>query len=104
MSKIVKYKKALVTGGAGFIGSHIVDRLIDLGIEAVVIDDLSMGKKDNVSGKAKLVVADILDYEVLKKVMRGVDIVFHEAAKVSIRNSFDNFYNDSNVNIMGTVN
>lgn len=104
MSKVIKYKKALVTGGAGFIGSHIVDRLIDLGIETIVIDDLSMGKKDNVSGKAKLVVADILDYEVLKKVMQGVDIVFHEAAKVSIRNSFDNFYNDSNVNIMGTVN
>lgn len=104
MSKIIKYKKALVTGGAGFIGSHIVDRLIDLGIETIVIDNLSMGKKDNVSRRAKLVVADILDYEVLKKVMQGVDIVFHEAAKVSIRNSFDNFYNDSNVNIMGTVN
>lgn len=104
MSKIIKYKKALVTGGAGFIGSHIVDRLIDLGIETIVIDNLSMGKRDNVSRRAKLVVADILDYEVLKKVMQGVDIVFHEAAKVSIRNSFDNFYNDSNVNIMGTVN
>ncbi len=104
MSFKKKYKRALVTGGAGFIGSHIVESLIGMGIETVVIDDLSLGKKENVSKKAELIVGDILDYAVLKKAMRGVDIVFHEAAKVSIRNSFDNFYNDANLNVMGTVN
>ncbi len=53
------YKKALVTGGAGFIGSHIVSRLVDMGLETVVIDDLSIGRSENVPGKAKLVIADI---------------------------------------------
>lgn len=103
MAKI-RYKKALVTGGAGFIGSHIVDRLIGMGMETVVIDDLSMGCRQNVSEGARLIIADILDYRPLKRAMKGVDIVFHNAAKVSIRNSFDNVYNDANVNIMGTVN
>ena len=100
----MKYKKALVTGGAGFIGSHIVDRLVEMGIEVVVIDNLSMGLRENVSKKAELIVADILDYDVLKKAMRNVDVVFHDAAKVSIRNSFGTFYDDVNVNVMGTIN
>ena len=100
----MKYKRALVTGGAGFIGSHIVKRLIGLGIETVVLDNLSMGLRENVPKKARLIIGDILDYSMLKKAMAGVDIVFHNAAKVSIRNSFNNFYEDANVNVMGTVN
>lgn len=100
----MKYRKALVTGGAGFIGSHIADRLVDMGIETAVIDDLSVGRRENVSKKAKLIVSDILDYRALKKAMKEVDIVFHNSAKVSIRNSFDNLYNDTNVNVVGTVN
>lgn len=100
----MKYTTALVTGGAGFIGSHIVDRLIALGIKTIAIDDLSMGKSSYVSRKAKLVVEDVLNYQALKKVMKGVDIVFHDAARVSIRDSVDNFSDDANVNIMGTVN
>src|SRR4030042_57865 len=100
----MKYKKALVTGGAGFIGSHIVDRLIKMNIETLVMDDLSVGCRKNVNKKAKLIIGNILDYNKLKKVMKGVDIVFHNAAKVSIRHSFANIYEDADTNIMGTIN
>ena len=100
----MKYKKALVTGGAGFIGSHIAKKLVDSGIETVIIDDLSMGARSNVPEGAKLIVADILDYGILKESCKGVDVVFHDAAKVTIRNSFDDFYRDAEVGVMGTVN
>lgn len=100
----MKYKKALVTGGAGFIGSHIVSKLVDMDIETIVIDDLSMGHRENVSREAKLIIGNILDANILKKAMKGVDIVFHNAAKVSIRNSFSDLYNDTNINVMGTIN
>lgn len=100
----MNYKKALVTGGAGFIGSHIVDKLIQENIDVVVIDNLSVGKPDNVHPQAKLYVGDINDYALLKKVSENVDVVFHEAAKVSIRNSLPNFHEDCLVNVMGTVN
>ncbi|MBM3245358.1 MAG: NAD-dependent epimerase/dehydratase family protein [Candidatus Omnitrophica bacterium] len=103
MKKRNKYKKALVTGGAGFIGSHIAGRLIEAGIETVIIDDLSMGKASNVPKGAKLIIGNILDRPVLLKAMRGADIVFHDAAKVSIRNSFRDFYADAQTNCMGTV-
>lgn len=104
MGRMTKYKKALVTGGAGFIGSHISARLTENGLDTLVVDDFSLGCRKNVPHKAKLVVADMLDYAALKKAMKGVDIVFHNAAKVSIRNSFDNFYSDTSVNVLGTVN
>ena len=67
----MKYKKALVTGGAGFIGSHIAKKLVDSGIETVIIDDLSMGARSNVPEGAKLIVADILDYGILKESCKG---------------------------------
>lgn len=100
----MKYKKALVTGGAGFIGSHIAERLVRMGIETIIIDDLSMGRKENVPKGAKLVIGNILNPRDLREAMEGVDIVFHNAAKVSIRHSFANVYNDVNTNVMGTIN
>lgn len=99
----MKYRKAVVTGGAGFIGSHVTRKLLELGIETIVIDDLSTGREENLPKEAKLVVADILDYKALNKTLEGADIVFHQAAKVTIRNSFADFYRDAEVNIMGTV-
>ncbi|MBI3009203.1 MAG: SDR family NAD(P)-dependent oxidoreductase, partial [Candidatus Omnitrophica bacterium] len=99
----MKYKKALVTGGAGFIGSHIAKKLVKMGIKVVVIDNLSMGNMKNVPPEADLVQGDILDKELVKKVLSGVDIVFHEAAVVSIRISTKEFYNDANNNLMGTL-
>lgn len=100
----MKYKKALVTGGAGFIGSHIAAGLLEKGIETAVLDNFYMGKRDNIPSGAQLIEADILDIDKLNQALVGVDIVFHEAARVSIRHSLNDFYNDANVNIMGTVN
>jgi len=100
-----KFKKALVTGGAGFIGSHLMTGLLNEGMEVVALDNLSMGKKKNVPQGASLIVGDVMDYEALRSVLGGgIDIVFHEAAIVSIRESAKNFYNDAMINIMGTLN
>lgn len=79
------FKKAIVTGGAGFIGSHIVEELLNLGVETVSIDNYQTGDKRNLATfkKNKLfkeVDCDVTDYPSLKKQFKGVDIVFHEAA------------------------
>jgi UDP-glucose 4-epimerase len=80
------YKRALITGGAGLIGSHIADRLIAEGFdEIVVLDNLTRGRKRNLesamgSGRVTLVEGDIRDVDVVHRVMEGIDIVFHEAA------------------------
>lgn len=100
----MKYKKAMVTGGAGFIGSYIAAELLKKGIETLVLDNFYMGKKNNIPSGAKLIEVDCLDREALDKALSGVDVVFHEAARVSIRNSVNDFYSDAEVNIMGTVN
>jgi UDP-glucose 4-epimerase len=96
--------KSLVTGGAGFIGSHIVDLLIKEGHEVTVIDNLSMGKIDNVNKKARFIKGDILDYALIEPIIKDKDYIFHNAAKVSVRNSVNNLIEDANVNIIGTLN
>ena len=73
--------KCIVTGGAGFIGSHIVDKLIELGHEVKVIDNLSLGKKENINEKAEFREVDIRDFEKIKPLFDGVDAVFHLAAE-----------------------
>ena len=98
------YKKALVTGGAGFIGSHLAKRLLNEGLEVTIIDDLSMGKIENVPEGAVFIKGDVRSREAVTDAMRGVDIVFHEAARVSIRSSMKGFYDDADVNLMGTLN
>lgn len=80
-----KYERALVTGGAGFIGSHIIEDLLDTGIDVVCVDDLSAGKKENISifesnPNYSFQLCDISDYDQLKRCFDGVDLVFHEAA------------------------
>lgn len=97
------YKKALVTGGAGFIGSHIVERLIAEGMDVAVIDDLSVGRTENIPKGARFYRASILDASVVSQALDGVDVVFHNAARVSIRNSFDDAVRDAETNVLGTV-
>jgi len=99
-----QYNKALVTGGAGFIGSHIVEKLLQRDIETIVLDDLSIGKKENVPETAELIIGDVCNPEIVKKSLSGVDVVFHLAARVSIRDSFRSFIEDAQTNVMGTVN
>lgn len=98
-----RFKRALVTGGAGFIGSHIAGRLLSIGMETAVIDDLSMGKAEYVPEGAAFYKGSILDGEVLKEALGGADVVFHNAARVSIRDSFESVCRDAETNVMGTV-
>lgn len=96
--------KALVTGGAGFIGSHVVQQLLAREWDVTVLDNLSMGRRENLPTDARLVVGDVRDPAVVSQAARGVDVVFHLAAVVSIRASVENFYHDAEVNLMGTLN
>lgn len=79
------YKKAMVTGGAGFIGSHLVEELLKMGLEVISIDDYSAGKKENLkpflnNPKFQEASCDVTDYNKLKPYFKGIDIVFHQAA------------------------
>ena len=99
--------KILVTGGAGFIGSHIVEYLVQRGNNVIVLDNLSNGKMQNmskVSDDINFVNGDVRDYNLVEQLVKDVDGVFHEAALVSVPESFkmQNEYFDVNVN--GTEN
>lgn len=98
--------KILVTGGAGFIGSHITDRMIELGNDVVIVDDLSTGKEEYINPKAKFFKVDVTDTEALLKVFRdeSPEIVAHLAAQVNVRVSMTNPYMDARINIMGSLN
>ncbi len=97
--------KALVTGGAGFIGSHIVDRLLDDGHEVTVFDDFSTGKNENLPDHDRLVVieGDIRDYDALLNNMVGVEHVFHQAAIASVPKTIDDPIGSNAVNYQGTL-
>lgn len=95
----------MVTGGAGFIGSHIVDRLLQDGHEVIVLDDFSTGKKENLPEHAHLdvVECDIRDFDALRKHMIGVDWVFHKAAIASVPKTVNDPIGSSAVNYLGTL-
>jgi len=99
-------KKALVTGGAGFIGSNIVDQLISDGVEVVILDNLSTGNKDNINAAAKFTMCDIAyaKVEYLVEKMENVDVVFHLAAKARVQPSIDNPVEFDRTNVGGLVN
>lgn len=97
--------KVLVTGGCGFIGSHIVDILVDNGYNVVVVDNLSTGKRANVNKETKFYNVDLTSTE-LKKVFKkeSPDFVSHQAAQVNVRHSIKNPLFDAQNNILGGVN
>jgi len=97
--------KALVTGGAGFIGSHIVDRLISEGHEVVVLDDFSTGHHSNLQQHESLTVVegDISHKETVDECMKGVDWVFHKAAVASVPKTVNDPVGSSKVNYQGTL-
>ena len=100
-------KKAVVTGGAGFIGSHLTEALITQGYQVIVIDDLSSGKLDNLEHcleKIEFVKGSVTEFPLLKKQFHGVDYVFHEAAIPSIALSIDNPRATHEVSVSGTLN
>lgn len=97
----------VVTGGAGFIGSNIVDELIRRNHTVVVLDDLSSGKKENlaqVAGKVELQIGSITDLEAVQKACHGVDYVIHLAARTSVPRSVKDPIESNRVNIDGTLN
>lgn len=98
--------KILVTGGAGFIASHIVDAYIDLGHDIVVIDDLSSGKKEFVNKKAKFYQADIRNRNDIKRIIEKEkpEVINHHAAQISVRVSVEDPILDAQVNILGLLN
>jgi UDP-glucose 4-epimerase len=102
--------KALVTGGAGFIGSHITERLLSLGHDVRVLDNFTTGKKENLDPLARagsrldVVTADIRDAARVALVTRGCDVVFHEAAVVSVPYSVEHPQETHDVNLQGTLN
>jgi len=82
--------KVLVTGGAGFIGSHLTTALVDRGDEVIVLDNLSTGRRENLGrleGRFDLIHGDLLDRETINRAMAGVDLVFHQAALASVPRS-----------------
>ncbi len=95
--------RVLVTGGAGFIGHHLTRALLGRGLAVTVLDDLSMGRRENVPAAARLVAGDVRDARTVDDALDGVDAVLHEAAVVSIRASVEHFARDAEVNLMGTL-
>ncbi|HEX5015819.1 MAG TPA: NAD-dependent epimerase/dehydratase family protein [Candidatus Limnocylindrales bacterium] len=98
--------RALVTGGAGFIGHHLVNGLVDAGWDVAVVDDLATGRVDRLAGvgqRVEVAIGDIRDPAVLDPMMRGRDVVFHEAAIPSVGRSVVDPRRTSGANIDGTI-
>jgi UDP-glucose 4-epimerase len=105
MSSMEDRKTFLVTGGAGFIGSHVVDGLIEQGQRVLVVDDLSSGRKENVHEEAELHVVDVRYPEAFElAALEGVDVLIHHAAQMDVRRSTADPEFDAEVNILGTLN
>jgi UDP-glucose 4-epimerase len=97
--------RILVTGGAGFIGSHMVDRLLADGHEVVVIDNLATGLRENVPAEARFVLGDVSVIEDVERCFEGgLDAVFHIAGQVSLIRSYTDPTIDLRTNVMGTLN
>ena len=97
----------LVTGGCGFIGSHIAEALVEQEQTVIIFDDLSSGYERNIAGfrnKITFIEADIRDVRALTDAMQGVDYVFHEAALVSVFDSVERPVDNHDINITGTLN
>ncbi len=106
MQEKLKGKKVLVTGGAGFIGSHIVDRLVEIGAEVCVLDNLLTGKEENIaqhSGKIKFIQKDFRDEIAMDEALEGVEYIAHQAALRSVPQSVNRPFDYHEVNVTGTL-
>jgi len=99
--------KYLVTGGAGFIGSHITKSLVNRGDSVIVLDNLITGKKENLKtvwDKIEFVQESILNFEAVKNITKNIDGIFHQAALASVQDSYNKPEEYHNVNVNGTEN
>jgi UDP-glucose 4-epimerase len=100
--------KTIVTGGAGFIGSNLVDALLARGDEVVVLDDLSTGKRENLAeaADAELIDLDIRDFEAVSSAVAKAapEVIYHLAAQIDVRRSVADPAHDSRINVEGTIN
>ena len=98
--------KIIVTGGAGFIGSNIVDALVNLRHNVFVVDNLSTGKEENINPEARFFHVDLIDFKALESVFVETkpEVVFHTAAQIDVRKSVENPQFDAEVNIIGSIN
>src|SRR5215472_1441332 len=97
--------RILVTGGAGFIGSHVVDAYVQAGHEVVVVDDLSTGKRENLPPRVRFLQADIQDPAVRQLLVgERIEVVSHHAAQMDVRRSVADPLYDARVNILGILN
>ena len=104
---MTKMGKFLVTGGAGFIGSHLAEELVRRGHQVRVVDDFSTGKKKNIASfldKIELIKGDIRDIEICRQAVKGMDFVLHQAALTSVPHSIENPLLTNEINIKGTLN
>lgn len=97
--------KILVTGGAGFIGSHVVDALVSQGNDVFIIDNFSTGKKENVNSQARIIDCDITSMKI-EKIFKDEkpEFIFHFAAQTDVRKSVADPMEDANINILGSIN
>lgn len=96
--------RVLVTGGAGFVGSHIVDKLIELGSEVVIVDNFVTGKSTHINPKAKFFNIDICSPDLELAFQEPIDYVIHQAAQVDVAKSIKDPLYDAKVNIIGSLN
>lgn len=95
--------RALVTGGAGFIGSHLVDALLACGDDVVVLDNLVTGRAENVSDDAELIEGDVSDEAVVARAVAGCEVVYHQAALGSVARSVERPLTTDTTNVHGTL-
>lgn len=96
-------EKVVVTGGAGFIGSHLANLLLDKGFDVHIVDNLLSGKTENINPKAKFFKADIRSEKEIAEIFKGAKYVFHLAAIPSVQYSIENPEETSDVNLIGTI-
>jgi nucleoside-diphosphate-sugar epimerase len=103
----LKFKKALVTGGAGFIGSHLVEALLSYGCKVTILDNLSTGHLSNLNPVIDQITFyknDIRELEILEKAAEGCDVIFHLAAVVSVQQTISDPVESTMINDIGTIN
>ena len=99
--------KYLVTGGAGFIGSNIVEELLKQGHSVRVLDNFSTGKRENLkefNSDIKLLESDIRSYHIVRQAVSGIEVILHQAALPSVPRSINDPITTNEVNVMGTLN